>query len=170
MASNRTREPLRGAFIAILAAAIGAAGTLLGNQLASANTRHTLSVQLDHDDSARLYELRRDVYAKFISAVSQYEVGLIRAAEHSANQQSQSLSETDLKELTGDFAQLQSEWAEVQVVGSTKAAGLATVVRKGLDDILTSENLSADEVGSRAQGIEPKLRVFVNAAHDELNA
>ncbi len=33
MATNRAREPLRGAFIAILAAAIAAGGTLLGSQL-----------------------------------------------------------------------------------------------------------------------------------------
>ena len=68
MASTRTREPLRGAFIAILAAAIAALGTLAGNQLAASNARDQLSVQLSNDASVRQYEAVRDAYTNFISA------------------------------------------------------------------------------------------------------
>ena len=82
MASNRTREPLRGAFIAILAAAIGAGGTLLGNQLASTNARQQVSAQLSHDDSVRQSELRRTAYAKFTAAATHYEIDLARCADH----------------------------------------------------------------------------------------
>jgi hypothetical protein len=76
MANNRAREPLRGAFIAILAAAIAAGGTLLGSQLANANARQQLSAQLSHEDRVRQYEVRRDAYENFFSTAGQYELDL----------------------------------------------------------------------------------------------
>jgi hypothetical protein len=170
MASNRTREPLRGAFIAILAAAIGAGGTLLGNQLASANAGQQLSVQLSHDDSVRQSELRRAVYAKFIAAASQYELDLERVPAIAANKGS--LNEKEFRELTDDGGRLLSVSSEVQVVGSAKAASLAEAVRNDLDDILNlglSGRLSPEEMNARANANERKLSLFVGAAHDELN-
>ena len=170
MASNRTREPLRGAFIAIVAASIGAGGTLLGNQLASSNARQQLSAQFSHDDSVRQSELRRAVYAKFIAAASQYELDLERVPAIAANKGS--LGEKEFRELTSDAGKLLTVSSEVQVVGSAKAASLAKAVRSDLDDILNlglSDRLSSEEMNSRANANERKLSLFVSAAHDELN-
>jgi hypothetical protein len=168
MASNRTREPLRGAFIAILAAAIGAAGTLLGNQLASSNAREQVAVQLSHDDSVRQSESRQDAYANFIAGVSEYEIDLERVVLLSGDKPP---SKTDLKELIGDVARLETLSSVVQVVGSAKAAGLAVGIRKALDKILNSAlngDLGPEEILSRANDIEPKLELFAKAARDEL--
>jgi hypothetical protein len=169
MATNRAREPLRGAFIAILAAAIAAGGTLLGSQLASANARQQLSAQLSHDDRVRLYEVRREVYSRFISAASQYELDLARVAVLNAEK---GLSVKVFKELTGDGSRLLTVTAEVQVVGSAKAASLAKAVRNDLDDILNlglNNRLSPEDTLSRANRNEDKLNLFVGGAHDELN-
>ena len=171
MASNRTREPLRGAFIAILAAAIGAGGTLIGNQLASSNARAQLSAQFSHDDSIRQHDSRQNAYAEFISAASQYELDLIRLGVTHADDQKPP-SKTEFKEITGDAARLQTLSSEVRVVGSAKAASLAVVVRNALDDIINSAlkgEVGPEELVSRANDIEPKIGVFVIAARDELN-
>src|SRR5918993_2722747 len=127
MASNRTREPLRGAFIAILAAAIGAGGTLLGNQLASSNAREQVAAQLSHDDSVRQSESRRDAYVNFISGVSEYEIDLQRVVLLSGDKPP---SKRELEELIGDVARLETLSSVVQVVGSAEAAGLAVGIRK----------------------------------------
>jgi hypothetical protein len=169
MATDRAREPLRGAFIAILAAAIAAGGTLLGSQLANANARQQLSAQLSHEDRVRQDEARNDAYANFISAASQYELDLETVAAITAEK---GLSVKDFKELTGDAGRLLTAAAEVQVVGSVKAVSLAKVVRKDLDDILNSglsNRLSPEDITSRANANERKLIVFAGSAHDELN-
>jgi hypothetical protein len=170
MASNRTREPLRGAFIAILAAAIGAAGTLLGNQLASSNAREQVAAQLSHDDSVRHSELRRAAYAKFTAAAIQYERDLVRVTVIAGSKGS--LGEKEFTKLTDDDGRLSTVSADVQVVGSAKAASLAEAVRKDLNEIFNlglSGRLSGDETIARANADEDKLNLFVRAAHDELN-
>jgi hypothetical protein len=171
MATNRAREPLRGAFIAILAAAIAAGGTLLGSQIASANARQQLSAQLSHDDRVRLYEVRRDVYSRFISAASQYELDLETGSLLAAETGS-SLSEKDFRELTDDAARLVTVTSEVQVVGGAKAVSLAKAVRNDLNEILNlvvNDALSPEGTNSRANRNEDKLNLFVGGAHDELN-
>jgi hypothetical protein len=170
MANNRAREPLRGAFIAILAAAIAAGGTLLGSQLANANARQQLSAQLSHEDRVRQYEVRRDAYENFFSAAGQYELDLetvsVLAAEKGG-----SLSVKDFRELTDDAARLLTVTAEVQVFGSAKAVNLANAVRNDLNDILNSalsDRLSPEDTNKRANANEDKLKLFIAAAHDEL--
>jgi hypothetical protein len=166
MAGSRMREPLRGAFIAILAAAIGAGGTLAGNAIASANARDQLAAQFAHDDSVRQYDLLRDAYEKFIAAASQYQDDLLRVELHAAN--GQDMSETELKEITGDDAQIQALWSNVRLVGSAKAAGLAKEVRFAIDHVLDG-NPSAGQMDSRLTNTVPMLQRFVDAARGELN-
>jgi hypothetical protein len=144
---------------------------LLGSQLASANARQQLSAQLSHDDRIRQYEVRRDVYARFISAASQYELDLETDAVIAAEKGS-SLSVKDLRELTDDGGRLLAVTSEVQVVGGVKAVSLAKAVRNDLDKILNLVvfgGLSPEDTNSRANANERKLNLFVAAAHDELN-
>jgi len=169
MASNRIREPLRGAFIAILAAAIGAGGTLAGNAIASANAHDQLAAQFAHDDRARQVDLRRDAYENFITAASRYQFDLVRLGILAANGQSN--SNTELKVLTGDSAQILTLWSEVQLVGSAKAASLARAVRNDLDDITFSRpDLAPEQAVSKALKTKAKLQLFVNVARVELNS
>jgi hypothetical protein len=171
MATNRAREPLRGAFIAILAAAIAAGGTLLGSQLASANARQQLSAQLSHDDRVRLYEVRRDVYSRFISAASQYEGDLERVS-YLALVTKGPVLDKDFRAVTDDSDRLLAVTSEVQVVGSAKAVSLAKAARNDLNDILNlalSNRLSPKDTNIRANRNEVKLNLFVGAARDELN-
>jgi hypothetical protein len=80
-----------------------------------------------------------------------------------------STTEEELKIVLGDNAQVTALCANVQVLGSTKAATLAVAVRDAFDSIVTSDNLSIDQLLSRADGINLKVRAFVDAAHDDLN-
>jgi hypothetical protein len=166
MADNRRREPLRGAFIAIVAAAIAAVGTLAGNALASANARDQLTAQIEHEDSVRHDDLRRDAYNRFISVASKYEVDLHRTSLASTEKEASSLNQI----LATDISEIESVWSEVQLVGSAKAAGLAGAVRDDLDQITkNASSMNADEISLRAERAEPKLRLFINAAREELN-
>ena len=168
MAGNRTSEPLRGAFIAILAAAIGAGGTLLGNAIASANARDQLVAQFAHDNRVRQVDLRREVYEKFITAASQYQSDIVRLTVLAAGRQSN--LKTILKVVTGDSAQMLTLLSEVQVVGSANAASLARAVRNDLDDIAFSDHLSPEQTVDRANKNKDKLQLFVNAVRTELNS
>ncbi len=130
----------------------------------------SFSAQLSHEDRVRLYESRRDVYARFISAASQYELDLERVPVLAAVKGS--LSVKDFRALTGDGGRLLAVTSEVQLVGTAKAASLAEAARKDLDDILNlglSDRLSPEDTQSRANANERKLNLFVAAAHDELN-
>ncbi len=166
MAENRRREPLRGAFIAIVAAAIAAGGTLAGNALASANARDQLAAQIEHEDSVRHDDLRRDAYNRFISVASKYEVDLRRFSLATTEKEASSTNQI----IATDISEIESVWSEVQLVGSAKAAGLAGAVRDAFDQITNNAGrMTADEIGLRAQRADPKLRLFINAAREELN-
>ncbi len=167
MAGKRISEPLRGAFIAMAAAAIGAGGTLAGNSLAGANARDQLAAQIEHEDNVRQDDLRRDAYQEFISAASQYQIDLRVVAQIAAAQQRPS-TEKDLRDITNDSAQIQIVWSKIEVVGSAKAADLAGGIRKALDDIAEG-GLTPDEIETRAVQIFPMLDRFVEAVRDELN-
>jgi hypothetical protein len=166
MADSRRREPLRGALIAIVAAAIAAGGTLAGNALASANARDQLAAQIEHEDSVRQDDLRRDAYKRFISVASKYEVDLRRFSLISTEKEVSSTNQT----IATDISEIEAVWSEVQLVGSAKAAGLAGTVRDALNQITNNAGgIDFDEIGLRAQRVEPKIRLFINAAREELN-
>jgi hypothetical protein len=74
--SDRGREPLRGAAIAIVAAAIAAGGTLAGNYMATLSANDQLTVQIAHEDHIRQYDLRRDTYRRFLQVASEYQEDL----------------------------------------------------------------------------------------------
>jgi hypothetical protein len=165
VADNRRREPLRGAFIAIIAAAIAAAGTLAGNALASANARDQLTAQIEHEDSVRQDDLRRDAYNRFVSVASKYQVDLERFSIISTEKEAISLNQL----VATDLSQIESVWSEVQLVGSIKAASLAGSVRDALDQITrNSGNVEWADIASKAEQTESKLRLFINAAREEL--
>jgi hypothetical protein len=166
MADSRRREPLRGALIAIVAAAIAAGGTLAGNALASANARDQLTAQIEHEDSIRHDDLRRDAYTRFISVASKYEVDLRRFSL--ANTEKEVASTNQI--VATDISEIEAVWSEVQLVGSAKAAGLAGAVRDALNKIANNAaGKDFQEIDLRAQRVEPKLHLFINAAREELN-
>jgi hypothetical protein len=167
MAGNRTHEPLRAAFIAILAAAIGAGGTLAGNAIASANAHDQLAAQFAHEDRVRQVDLRRDAYEKFISTASQYRIDILRLV--TLQEAHQTDRKTVLKVLSTDSAQILTVSAEIQVVGSAKAASLALAVRKDLDAI-TFSDLPPEQTIDRAVKTQSRLQLFVDAARVELNS
>ena len=168
MATNRTREPLRGALIAILAAAIGAGGTLIGNQLASVNARTQQRAEFSHDDSMRRQESQQGSYIKFTAAAKHAETDVIIVLQHDF-QTGQSTSEKEFKEVFGDEAQLYAAWSDVQTVGSSKEAALATKVLETFDEILSLNNPSPKTVNSHLNIFESQLTSFVDASRDELN-
>jgi hypothetical protein len=168
MASNRRWEPLWGALIAILAAAIGAGGTLAGNQLANVHARAQLAAQFAHDESTRQDDVRRKAYSRFISAVSEYQNDLTIEADHLRD--APTPSKAVISEILTDSAQVRTAWAEVQVVGGTKTTRLATVVREALDAVLQLDPLIRDKVFYIAQrDSQYKLDAFLDAARKELN-
>jgi hypothetical protein len=184
MADNRRSEPLRGAFIAIVAAAIAAGATLAGNYLASVNARdqlrtlrvatltpqrqqpqagtavreqvvvrRPLTAQIEHEDSVRRDDLRRDAYNGFISAASKYEADLRRFSFITTEREASSLGQT----IATDVSQIESVWSEVQLFGSAKAAGLAGTVRDAFDQITNNfNNMGWDEIALRARRADPK--------------
>jgi hypothetical protein len=166
MVNQEKREPLRGAVIAVVAAAIGAAGTLAGNYLASLNAQDQLAAQIAHENSVRRDDLRRDSYRRFISVATKYQtdLGNFTLAESQAD------SSRLERELANDVTQIQSVWSEIQLVGSDKAADLALEVRDALNDITRATgSTSGNEIRSRVDQTFPKLQLFTDAAHDELN-
>jgi hypothetical protein len=167
VATNRTREPLRGAIIAILAAAIGAGGTLIGNQLASVNARTQQRAEFSHDDSARRQESQQGSYTKFTAASKHSETDLIIVLQHDF-QTGQPTSEKEFKEVFRDEALLYTAWSDVQTVGSIKAAALATEVLDTFDEILQLNNPSPKEVNSQLNVFESKLKSFVDASRTSL--
>jgi hypothetical protein len=167
MASTKTPEPLRGAFIAILAAAIAALGTLAGNQLAASNARDQLRVQLSYDDSVRQHEALRDAYTNFISATSQAKLDALRVLQVDIELQ-RNTTATELKELHADAAQLEALWADILMIGSRKAAGFASAVTKAYDALVLTPNQSAEKLHKGTLALQPKLDAFVSNARAEL--
>jgi hypothetical protein len=165
--STKTPEPLRGAFIAILAAAIAALGTLAGNQLAASNARDQLSVQLSYDDRVRQHEALRDAYTNFISATSQAKLDALRVLQVDIELQ-RNTTATELKELHADAAQLEALWADILMIGSRKAAGFASAVTKAYDALVLTPNQSAEELHKGTLALQPKLDAFVSNARAEL--
>jgi hypothetical protein len=158
MADSRRREPLRGALIAIVAAAIAAGGTLAGNALASANARDQLAAQIEHEDSIRQDDLRRNAYTRFISVASKYQVDLQRFSLATTEKEASSTNQI----VATDISEIESVWSEVQLVGSAKAAGLAGAVRDALNKVTNNASrMDSDEIGRRALGTDPKLRLFI---------
>jgi hypothetical protein len=168
MASTRTREPLRGAFIAILAAAIAALGTLAGNQLAASNARDQLSVQLSYEDSVRQHDAVQDAYTNFIAATSQAKLDALRVLQVDIERQ-RNTTPAELKEIHADAAQLEALSADIQMIGSRKAASFASAVTKAYDDLVFIPNQSTAELHRGALAVQPKLDDFVSNAHAELN-
>ncbi len=76
MADVRPREAWKGAYIAIIAAAIGSFGSLIGVVVASSNARHNIERQLSDAHEVRQADLRREVYEGFASAAGKYLIDL----------------------------------------------------------------------------------------------
>lgn len=165
MVGNSKREPLRGALIAVIAAAIGAGGTLAGNSLAAVNARDQLRIQLEDEERVRQHDARRDAYQGLISVASEYQVDLLRVASEAIEEDRNSTPEENA-EIAGDVAQLQSAWGEVQLVGSAQAADLAEDLRTTLNDYASGGN-SNEELLDVAN--LPELVDFIDAAREELN-
>ncbi len=122
MVSQRTPEPLRGAFIAIVAAAIGTGGTLAGNAIANANASHNLTTQIGHEDQTRQADLRREAYAEFVSVATRYIIDI------QTDVNNQSAARADLHDIIAAYS-------EIRFVGSLEVARLAAKIWHDLNDI-----------------------------------
>jgi len=122
MVSERTPEPLRGAFIAIVAAAIGTGGTLAGNAIATGNASHNLTTQIRHEDQTRQADLRREAYAEFVSVATRYIIDI------QTNVTNQSAVRADLHDIIAASS-------AIRFVGSPEAARLAEKIWHDLSDI-----------------------------------
>jgi hypothetical protein len=149
MVSNRRWEPLWGALLAILAAAIGAGGTLAGNHLANVHARAQLAAQFAHDDSARQDDVRRKAYSGFVLAVSEYQKDLTSGAAQLGDPPNP--SRAMISDIIADSAQVRTAWADVQVVGGSKTTRLATAVREALDAVLDLDPPTREKVFYIAQ-------------------
>jgi hypothetical protein len=122
MVSRRMSEPLRGAFIAVVAAAIGTGGTLAGSAIATANASHNLTIQIRHEDQTRQADLRRVAYAKFVSVATRYIIDI------QTDVSDQSAARADLHDVVAAYS-------EIQLVGSPEAAQLAVEIGQELNGI-----------------------------------
>jgi hypothetical protein len=161
MASDRTREPLRGALIAIVAAAIGALGTLGGNALSTANAR----ALLENENEVRQEDLRRDAYEGFVTAATKLVLEI------------QAVSVTE----KGDFSAFKRDYLEVietlsavRLVGSREAAGLAYTIADDLIKLGNGLNDGLDPVEARDRAgviaTEKLYGDFVSTGIEELSA
>lgn len=160
MVSRRMPDPLRGAFIAVVAAAIGTGGTLAGSAIATANASHNLTTQIRHEDQTRQADLRRDAYAKFVSVATRYIIDIQTDASN------QSATLTDLHDIIAAYS-------EIQFVGSPEAAQLANTIRQDLNDISNEFNdgkVDQAEATDRTQAdIDMTFNRFVPVGRKDLN-
>ena len=132
MVSRRMPDALRGAFIAVVASAIGTGGTLAGSAIATANASHNLTTQIRHEDQTRQADLRRDAYAKFVSVATRYIIDI----------------ETDVSDQRAaitDIHDIIAAISEIHFIGSLEAAQLAEKIGKDLNKI--SNDFHGGKVG-----------------------
>ncbi len=160
MVSERMPEPLRGAFIAIVAAAIGTGGTLAGNAIATANASHNLTTQIGHEDQTRQADLRRAAYAEFVSVATRYIIDI------QTNVKNQSAARADVHDIIAAYS-------AIRFVGSPEAARLAEKIWHDLNGITNDfHNGDEDERGAndRAQTVaNTVLNRFVPAGRKDLS-
>jgi hypothetical protein len=160
MARSRTSEPLRGAFIAIIAAAIGAGGSLAANAMANANAQRTLDRQIANEDRIRRDDLRRDAYQGFVSEATTFVIDL---QAEPAVPKSKSIFTADLNEL------IASESA-VRLVGSPDAAQEATAIREDLNMLMNNApSMAREDVGEQAEQTFSSVQEFVDLGSKELH-
>jgi len=146
--ADRNRRPLRGASIAILAAAIGSFGSLIGVVVASANAPADVRAQLDHEDQVRLFDLRRDAYQRFISVATQYVLDV-------------QAGRVDESTTIRDTHELLAASSEIHLVGSNDAALDAEDVTGALIEVRTAKE--AERV------LDNELTDFVDNRNNELS-
>ena len=160
MVSERMPEPLRGAFIAIVAAAIGTGGTLAGNAIATANASQNLTTQIGHEDQTRQADLRREAYAEFVSVATRYIIDI----QTNVNKQSA---------VRADVHDIIAAYSAIRFVGSPEAARLAEQIWLDLNGI-TNDFYSGHEnpggANDRAESVfEMVLKRFVPAGRMDLS-
>jgi hypothetical protein len=160
MVSERMPEPLRGAFIAIVAAAIGTGGTLAGSAIASANASHNLTIQISHEDQTRQADLRRVAYAKFVSVAARYIIDI------QTDVSNQSAVRADLHDVIAADS-------EIQLVGSREAVQLATKIWQDLNGITNDFNDgNVDQAGANGRAgaaADMTFDRFVPVARKDVN-
>jgi hypothetical protein len=163
---DRPREPLRGAAIAIVAAAIAAGGTLAGSYTATLSARDQLTAQIAHEDSIRQYDLRRDTYKRFILVAHEYQEDLGNFAMSTDKKRASELE----KDLSNDVSRIETVVSEIELVGGTETGKLAGAIRNALNDaVFATGTESPAKIKSRVDGTFPMLDSFIEAAREELN-
>src|SRR6266508_3914175 len=117
MADVRPREAWKGAYIAIIAAAIGSFGSLIGVVVASSNARHNIERQLSDAHEVRQADLRREVYEGFASAAGKYLIDLEFTVTADV-QAGRSTTESELRTIFDDFYGMDIALSNVRLVGT----------------------------------------------------
>ena len=164
MASERAQDSLRGAVIAIVAAAIGALGSLGGTYLANDNARSQLASQLAHEDMVREANVRRDVYKRFIVAVHEFESDLGDVSLATEQKRFPKLA----KELAQDSVRVNTVSTELLLVGSARASELAIRITDKLNRTSASvPRLSQSEINHLKEDAHGDLNKFLDVVLDE---
>ena len=160
MVSRRMSEPLRGAFIAVVAAAIGTGGTLAGSAIATANASHNLTTQIRHEDQIRQADLRRVAYAKFVSVATRYIIDI-------------QIDVSDQSAARADLHDVIAAYSEIQLVGSQEAAQLAITIWQDLNEISNDFNDGkVDQAGANGRAsaaADMMFKHFVPVGRKDVN-
>jgi hypothetical protein len=171
--NGRTREWARGPLIAIVAAAIGSLGSLIGVVVANSNATHGLQTQLSHEDRVRKEDLRREAYERFVTSANTYLIDLERIVTADALAD-RNPTEAELKTIFDDHNHTQVALSATQFVGSEKAHKSGKVVLDKLDGLLnalSNGSLSVDDqkgMDTAEKSILDAMDAFVTLGRDEL--
>jgi hypothetical protein len=160
MVGRRMPEALRGAFIAVVAAAIGTGGTLAGSAIATANASHNLTIQIRHEDQTRQADLRRVAYANFVSVATRYIIDI-------------QIDVSDPSTARADLHDVIAASSEIQLVGSLEAAQLATKIGQDLNGITNDfHDGKVDQAGANGRAtaaFQMTFDRFVPVARTDVN-
>ena len=166
MAREGTSDSVKGAAIAIIAAAIGALGSLGGSYLANDNARQQLSLQIAHETAVRQVDLRRDAYKRFIVVANEYQSDLQDILPAIKEKRFPKLA----REIDNDSVRIHTAYSEIQLVGSEEAARQAQPVLLGLDKAGRPPGRASEgSLRSEVEATNVVLQRFIDTVREEMN-
>jgi hypothetical protein len=158
-------DRLSNASIAIIAAALGALGTLGGTYLANSNTEHITSIQARHDESVRQSDLARGAYIAFINAYEQYRDDVLTVRDE---MEQGGASDSTIVKSNANLVRLYSALDQMKIVGHKRPLALA---QRTADTIANWDiDTKAKELDRMAEKADTILNQFVSSARSNLTA
>jgi len=162
--AERPSKALRGASIALVAAAIGSIGSLVGVFVANSNARDNLAAQLEHEDDMRLFDLKREAYQEFfVTAVNfLFDTEAFLLGEEGA---------LDKQTARHKFRKLVAAASGIYLIGTADAALNAQSVVGDFSLMVGQQgvDLSRDNVARVWEDADHDIEVFMNDANNELS-